>query len=387
MHIVQIAPPWYPIPPKGYGGIERVVHDLTEGLVAAGHEVTLLAPAGSRTSARLIETLSGGIGLDLSEEEKSDFFIATGRYAYGIAATLGADIVHDHTDYSPDPGFPLPIVRTMHGPAVPYHVAMYEGMSRRGDRFIAISERQRQCFLAAAEEQFGPGPHIAVVGVVHNPIDVTATPFYPASEKEDYVAFLGRCHWEKDPAGAIRVAVEAGIRLKMALRITTQERPYFEEVVRPALAAAGGLVEFVGEVGGAAKSELIGRARAVVFPSPWEEPFGLVQIEAGAHGTPIVALRRGAAPEIVAEGVNGYLGADLSELAGLLPAAMALDPAASRAHVETRFDRPVIARRQLALYERVLAATAPAPIAPRQTAVPTPEAPPSDRGAAAFRPA
>lgn len=354
MHVVQIAPPWYPIPPHGYGGIERVVSDLTEALVAAGHEVTLLAPAGSRTSARLIETAALGVGLDLSEDQKQDHFIAHGRHAYALAAALGADIVHDHTDFSPDPGFPLPIVRTIHGPAVEHHVAMYQAMSQRGDRFVAISERQRDLFVAAAQDIFGPGDHLNVGGVVHNPIDVAATPFYPASATEDYVAFLGRCHWEKDPAGAIRVAMAAGVPLKMALRITSQERPYFDAVVRPALRDAGSRVEFVGEVGGAEKAELIGRARAVIFSSPWEEPFGLVQIEAGAHGTPITALRLGAAPEIVAEGVSGYLCANLDEMARLLPAAMALDPVACRAHIAAQFDRPIIAARLAAIYETVL---------------------------------
>lgn len=357
MHIVQIAPPWFPIPPVGYGGIERVVHELSEGLIAAGHEVTLFAPAGSRTSAGLIETVPEGVGLDLSEAEKTDHFLATGRRAYEIAATLGADIVHDHTDYAPDPDFPLPIVRTMHGPAVEYHVAMYQAMSSRGDYFVAISERQRDLFNAAAAEQFGPGDHLAFVGVVPNPIDIAATPFYPASAKEGYVAFLGRCHWEKDPASAIRVAMAAGLPLKMALRVTVQERPYFDEVVRPALDLAGDLVEFLGEVGGAAKSELIGRASAVVFASGWEEPFGLVLTEAAAHGTPVVALRRGASPEIVADGVSGILCADEAEMARALPRAMALDSEACRAHVAAHFDRRVVAQRQLAIYEAVLAET------------------------------
>jgi len=357
VHVVQITPPWYPIPPTGYGGIERVVHDLTEGLIAVGHRVTLLAPAGSRTSARLIETVPAGIGLDLSEAEKRDHFLATGPLAYDIVRDLRPDVVHDHTDYSPDPGLAIPIVRTAHGPAVDYHVGLYQGMSQRGDHFVAISHRQRALFTAAAERLFGAGDHLNFVGVVHNPLDVAETPFYPAAEKEDFVAFLGRCHWEKDPAGAIRVAMAAGVRLKMALRVTCEERPYFEEVVRPALRAAGDLIEFVGEVGGQAKSDLIGRARAVVFSSPWEEPFGLVQTEAGAHGTPIVALRRGAAPEIVAEGVSGLLGEDLDELARLLPDAMALDPAACRAHVAAAFDRHTVAAHQADIYRAIVART------------------------------
>ena len=180
---------------------------------------------------------------------------------------------------------------------------------------------------AAARALFGAGEHLAFVGVVHNPIDIASIALYPTEVKEDYVAFVGRCHWEKGPVGAIQVALETGVPLKMALRVTDQERPYFDAVVLPALRTAGRQVEFVGEVGGAAKAELIGRARAVIFSSPWEEPFGLVLIEAGAHGTPVVALRRGAAPEIVTEGVTGYLADTLEELAQVLPAAMALDPA------------------------------------------------------------
>lgn len=353
MHIVQIAPPWYPVPPSHYGGIERVVYDLTEGLVGAGHRVTLIAPTGSRTTAELIETLPG-VGLDLSDAEKQDHFLTNGRRAYRIAAEIGADVVHDHTDFAPDPGFPLPVVRTIHGPAVDYHVAMYHAMSQRGDRFVAVSERQRQLFDAAAEKMFGPGQRIGFVGVVHNPVDVGATRFYRSMDKSDYVAFLGRCHWEKDPAAAIRIAMDAGVRLKMALRVTKQERPYFHAVVRPALKEAGDRVEFIGEVGGAEKSELIGRAAAVIFPSPWEEPFGLVLTEAAAHGTPVVALRRGASPEIVREGMTGYLGATEGELARLLPRAMALDPAACRVHAAAHFDRPAIAQQQMNVYERVL---------------------------------
>jgi glycosyltransferase involved in cell wall biosynthesis len=369
MHIAEIAPPWFPIPPYGYGGIERVVYDLTEGLVAAGQSVTLFAPAGSRTSGRLVETGLAGVGLDVSDSDKKDHFLTNGRNAYAQAVTLGADLVHDHTDFTPDPGFPLPIVRTIHGPAVDPHVAMYVAMSARGDQFIAISARQRDLFATAARVLYGPGEHIRFIGVVHNPIDVATTPFFPAAVKEDYVAFVGRCHWEKDPAGAIQVAREAGVPLKMALRVTELEQPYFEAVVRPALRQAGSLVEFIGEVGGQAKAELIGRARAVIFPSPWDEPFGLVLTEAGAHGTPVIALRRGAAPEIVAEGVTGFLASDLQDLARVLPAAMALDPAVCRAHVAAQFDRSVIAPRLVTLFATTLAATSAA----ATTAVPLPD--------------
>ena len=354
MKIVQIAPPWFPVPPVGYGGIERVVYDLCEGLVAAGHEVTLFAPGDSRTSARLLPTVPAGIGLDLSPAERIRWMADTSADAYEAAAELDADVIHDHTDYSPEPGFPIPIVRTIHGPAVDAFVRIARRLSRRGDRFVAISRRQRDLFEAAAAETFGPGEQIAFVGVVPNPIDVAAAPFYPASAKEGYAAFLGRCHWEKSPDGAIRVAKAAGVPLRMALRVTAEERPYFHAVVKP-LIDRYPLAEFLGEVGGAAKDELIGRAAVALFPSPWEEPFGIVLTEAAARGTPVVALARGSAPEIVVHGVTGVLCVDEEEMARAVPRAMALDPAACRAHAEAHYDRALIARQYVALYEQVAA--------------------------------
>jgi glycosyltransferase involved in cell wall biosynthesis len=353
VHIVQIAPPWFPIPPVGYGGIERVIYDLAEGMVTDGHEITLFAPAGSRTSARLIKTVPKGIGLDLSWAEKEQIFAETGRDAYAAAATLGADIVHDHTDYLADPDFPVPVVHTVHGPPTDYSVDRYHELTRRGHAFIAISARQRQLFLEAADQRFGPGEHIAFVGVVHNPTDVAAVPYYPAEAKDGYVAFLGRCHWEKGPDLAIRVAIAAGVPLKLALRITTEERAYFDAVISPLLEQAGNLVELVGEVGGAARDDLIGKASAVLFTSPWEEPFGLVLTEAAARGTPVVALDRGAAPEVVRDGVTGILCRNEAELVQAVPRAMALDPAACRAHAETRFDRAVVAERYIDAYRLV----------------------------------
>lgn len=354
MHVVQIAPPWFPVPPVGYGGIERVVYDLCEGLVAAGHEVTLFAPGDSSTSARLVPTVPRGVGLDLPPEERTRLMADASSDAFEAAAELDADIIHDHTDFIPDPGFPIPVVRTIHGPAVDYFVRLYRRLTRLGDRFVAISRRQRDLFEEAAAETFGPGQRIAFVGVVANPVDVAAAPFYPASAKEGYVAFLGRSHWEKSPDGAIRVAKAAGVPLKMALRVTAEERPYFNAVVKP-LIDRYAPAEFLGEVSGAAKDELIGRAAALLFPSPWEEPFGIVLTEAAARGTPVVSLARGSAPEIVVHGVTGVLCVDEEEMARLVPRAMALDPAACRAHAEANYDRDLIARQYVAVYEQVTA--------------------------------
>jgi glycosyltransferase involved in cell wall biosynthesis len=349
VRILEIAPPWFPIPPPGYGGIERVVFDLVEGLAAEGHEVVLFAPAGSSSSAQLVPSVEQALGLDLTETEKRRHLYEVGRQGYRVAVRLGVDLVHDHTDVVPPQGYPLPVVHTIHGPATPAAVAAYRNMSLRGDRFLAISHRQRELFAAAADGA------IAFGGVVHNPVDVAGTPFYGRDRKESYVAFVGRCHWEKDPAAAIRVAVDAGVPLKLALRVTEEERPYFEAAVRPLIRANRGLVEYVGEVGGQEKADLIGRAGAVLFPSPWEEPFGLVLAEAAAHGTPVVALRRGAVPEVVVDGVTGFTCSDEAAMARALPAAMALDPVACRAHAASCFDRSEIARRHAALFAQVVA--------------------------------
>lgn len=354
MRVVQIAPPWFTIPPTGYGGIERVVFDLTEGLSAEACDVILCAPEGSSTSARLIPNAARPLGLDMTEARKIRLFRDASRDAYRAAVETGADVIHDHTDYIPPKSFPLPIVRTIHGPATWEAVHRCRAMSRHGDHLVAISYRQRELFLKKASELWGAGQHLNFVDVIHNPIDVSAAPFYPASEKHGYVAFLGRCHWEKCPDGAIRVAQDADVPLMMALRVTSEERPYFEAVVEPLVKSIKNLAKFVGEVSGREKDEMIGHASAVLFPSPWEEPFGLVLTEAGARGTPVIALARGSAPEIIVDGVTGFLCADEDEMVAAIPRAMSLDPAACRAHVEANFDRPIITKRLLTLYERIL---------------------------------
>ena len=354
MKVVQIAPPWFTIPPVGYGGIERVVHDLTEGLIDIGCEVYLCAPAGSVSSAPLIGAQGRPLGLNMTEAQKRRHLVEFSRVAYRMAVEVGADLVHDHTDYIPQRGFPLPIVRTIHGPATRAALDTYRKMTRRGDRFVAISRRQRDLFEIAVRTTHGHGDQIAIVGVVHNPLDVASAPFYPAEQKRGYVAFLGRCHWEKSPDGAIRVAQAAGVPLMMALRVTSEEQSYFDAVVRPLVNSTRNLAKFVGEVSGPEKDELIGHAGAVIFPSPWEEPFGLVISEAAARGTPVVALARGSAPELVVDGVTGILCRDEEEMARSIPKAMALDPRACREHAESTFDRDRIAREYLSVYEQVL---------------------------------
>ncbi len=355
MRIAQIAPPWFPVPPPGYGGIERVVFDLTEGLMAIGAEVVLFAPRGSKTSAELVETVAKPVGLNLSESQKRRYFIDSSREAFRQAEELGVDLIHDHTDYNPRGQLPIPVVHTVHGPATRPSIASYRAMSRKGHYFVAISANQQRRFEEGAERDFGSSDQIRFAGMVFNPVDVANAPFYPKSEKQGYGAFLGRCHWEKAPGVAIRVAQAAGIPLMMALRVTHDEEAYFEAVVRPAVLSIKNLAKFVGEVGGKEKDDLIGRASVVIFSSPWEEPFGLVIMEAAARGTPVVAYARGSAPELIVDGVTGFLCADEEEMIAAIPRAMELDPAACRAHAESLCDRKVVAQQYLDCFRQILA--------------------------------
>jgi glycosyltransferase involved in cell wall biosynthesis len=346
LRIAQLAPPWFPIPPVGYGGIEIVVHDLANGLHALGHEVYLLAPGDSRTDARLIPNVERHLGLDFTLEEKAAIMARTSAESYRKArAQLHVDVLHDHTDERPDPDYPVPIVRTIHGPALPEVVRKYAALSAQGDSFVAISRRQRELYLEQCRELFGPGEHIHFVGAVHNPLDTTAIPFQ--EQKEDFAFFVGRSDWEKNPDGAIRIARAAGLPLVMALRINQIERPYFVEQVEPLL---GPDVTLLGEITPEEKFDYLKRAKVVIFSSQWEEPFGLVMTEAMACGTPVVALPRGAAPEVIVDGVTGFLRDTEEGLAAAIRDLGAIDPRTCRRHVEDLFNPRTIADQYLAAY-------------------------------------
>lgn len=352
LRIVQLAPPWYPIPPIGYGGIEIVINDLTDGLAALGHEVFLIAPGDSHTTARLIPNVERHLGLDFTLEEKARIMARTSAESYRRAREqLHADVLHDHTDERPDPEYPLPIVRTIHGPATPEIVRKYAALSARGDAFVAISRRQRELFEQAGGALLGPGEHLRFVGAIHNPLEVSQIPF--AAEKEDFAFFIGRSDWEKNPDGAIRIARAAGLPLVMALRINQIERPYFEQAVEPLL---GPDVTLLGEVTTPEKFDYLKRARVVIFSSQWEEPFGLVMTEAMACGTPVVALARGAAPEVIVDGVTGFLRDSEEELAAAIGEVGRLDPHDCRRHVAERFNPRAIGEQYVAAYRRAMGA-------------------------------
>jgi glycosyltransferase involved in cell wall biosynthesis len=340
VRIAQVAPVWLPVPPRGYGGIEWVVFLLTEGLVARGHEVTLFASGGSRTRARLVSVFEEAP--TTARIHESYWELAHALAAYNRHGEF--DLIHDHSG-SIGPavgGFTgTPVVHTLHGPATPRARHLY-GLMRERVWFVAISRYQM--------EQM---PELRYAGVVYNGIPLELYPF--RQEKEDFLLFLGRASREKGPEVAVRVARRLGARLVLAVKVVEEpEKRYWREVVEPELS---GEETVLGEVSPAEKADLLARARAVLFPIQWPEPFGLVMAEAMACGTPVVAFRNGSSPEVIEDGVTGFLVPEGDEdgMAAAVKRVGEIDPAACRRRVEERFSQDVMVEGYLRAYLKVLA--------------------------------
>ena len=340
MRIAMVAPPWLALPPAGYGGIETVVSALTEGLVCRGQDVVLFAPGDSHTAARLVPTVERHLGQDWPLGAGMPMFRATSSYAYARAMVEGATLVHDHTLMETD----LPIARlhTLHGPANHEVVERCRRMAAGGrDHFVAVSRRQRELY----------GEDLPWAGVVPNGVDVTAAPF--SAVKQDYLFFIGRANWEKGLDLAVRVAMRAGKRLVMAVKMTeAHEQAYYAEQVEPWL-RRGSQIDLLGEITPAEKFALYRDAAATLFTSQWEEPFGLVMPESLACGTPVLALRRGSVPEVIVDGETGFLADDEDGLVATVSRLGEIDPRACRAHAEEHFSIATMTEGYLALYEAI----------------------------------
>ena len=335
LRIAILSPPWFPVPPTGYGGIEAVVSLLAEGLVEGGHEVTLFASGDSRTSARLVavfaEAPSARIGEGAVELRHAiECYTRAGQF----------DVIHDHSGLLALALGGLtstPVVHTVHGPMDGDHADDYARICRLlpGARLISISLNQQRL-----------RPDLPWFANVPNAVDLDG--YRLGTEKEDYLAFVGRMSADKGCHLAIEIAAAAGLPLRIAgKRREPPELEYFAEHVAPRL---GPNVEYLGEIPHEAKVELLRRARATLFPITWEEPFGLVMIESMACGTPVLATRRGAVPEVVEHGVTGFVVDDPLELSTYVEAAAALDPASLRAHAEARFSAERLVADHVAVY-------------------------------------
>ena len=320
LKIALVAPPFYAVPPAGYGGIEAVVAQLADGLVRRGHQVTLLAAAGSQTEARLLTTFDEPQWPQLGRPEPE--LLHAARVAEHIAE-LQPDLVHDHSAVGP--AFArdrsVPTVVTSHGPATG---AWGEYLEAAGDSMHLVAISQSQVDLT---------PELPWRAVVHNSLDAADVPW--RREKEDFVVWLGRFSPDKAAHLAIDVARQAGRRIVLVGKCSEpDEQDYFDSEVQPRL---GDRAEYLGEMDAAEKYDLMGRAAALVFPLQWEEPFGMVLLEAMACGTPVLSLARGAVPEVVVDGVTGFVRDDPEELVECLGELDQIDPQACRRHVEQTF--------------------------------------------------
>ncbi len=338
LRIAVIAPPYFPVPPAGYGGIERVVAALVEGLSELGHDVTMVAAAGSAGPATLISPLDAPPVLgdpSAAADEQSHAL-----WAYRRAAEF--DLIHDHSNMGAAIGAMVagatPVVHTLHGP--------WTVQTRR--LFGLLDDRLSLVAISHAQRAANPGVRYA--GVVHNGVDMDQHPL--RTRKEDFLIFVGRTSPEKRPDLAIDVARRAGLPLKMVVkRREPVEIRYWHDAVAPLL---GSDVEVLDEPPHDVKVDLMGRALAMLFPIAWPEPFGLVMTEAMACGTPVIARPLGAAPEVILDGITGFLCTSESQMVAAVGAAATIDPRACRRHVRDRFSTDSMVRG----YERVYAAAA-----------------------------
>jgi glycosyltransferase involved in cell wall biosynthesis len=339
MRIAQVSPLGESVPPRKYGGTERIVSYLTETLVAMGHEVTLYASGDSRTSARLhagypraLRTLPSHPELEL---------IYRHVMAEVKAAQHHYDIIHFHTGWFEFPAFAqrsTPCLTTLHGrlniPEVQQRLRAHHGFP-----LVSISDSQR-----------APVPELNWAATVYHGIPDPGPP--AAVGPRGYLAFLGRISPEKRPDLAVEIAHRAGLPLKIAAKVDPVDQEYFDETIRSLLSLPG--IEFLGELDDAEKHLLLSGARALLFPIDWPEPFGLVMIEAMARGTPVIAFRRGSVPEIVDNGITGFMVEDTEDAVAALDRVDRLDCANIRATFQRRFALERMVRDYLEVYERLI---------------------------------
>ena len=341
MRVAMIAPPWTPIPPPLYGGIELVVDELSRGLVAAGHELTLFTTGDSTCPVPRKWALEHAEGMRIGMAVPELRHVV---HAYEAVAR-DHDIVHDHTVMGPiyAERFPrLPVVTTIHGPFNDELTDLYGLMAPRVP-IICISRAQH----AAA-------PQIPIAGVIHHGIEAAAFPVGDGAgdAQGEYVLFLGRMAPDKGAHRAIEVARKAGYRVLLAAKMREAwERAYFDEQVAPLLGADA---VYLGEVAHERKLELLAGARALLFPIRWNEPFGMVMLEAFACGTPVLAFPEGAAPEVVEDGKTGFLCDDEEAMIEALDRVGTLRPEDCRAAVEGYFSTDRMVAEHVALYERIV---------------------------------
>jgi len=338
MRIAQVAPLFESVPPKLYGGTERVVSHLTEALVDQGHDVTLFASGDSETGAHLVAACERSLRLDANCIDQMAHHVLMMEKVFAAADSF--DIVHFHIDYM---HFPLSRrlgprrVTTLHGRLdIPDLVPLYREFP--DEPLVSISDAQRK-----------PIPWANWVGTVYHGLPEDLFRFEP--RHEDYLAFLGRISPEKGVEHAVEIARRAGMKLKVAAKVDAADREYYETAVRPLFDAPG--IEFLGEIDENEKQEFLGKAFALLFPIVWPEPFGLVMIEAMACGTPIIAFSNGSVPEVMEDGVSGFTCDGVDEAVEAVARAGDLNRIECRRYFERRFTAGRMASDYVRIYKRV----------------------------------
>src|SRR5947207_6418203 len=340
MRIAILSPVWFAVPPSGYGGIEWVVSLLADGLADAGHDVTLFASGDSHSKARLSYIF------ELAPSEQIGKSLPELRHALACFDRAGDfDVINDHSgrlSIALGDLVETPVLHTVHGPLDGDPGRVYEGLAQLapGVGLISISLNQRR-----------PKPELNWAGNCPNALDLQLYPCKP--HRGDYLLFLGRMSADKGAHRAIAVARETGLPLKLAgKKQDPKEIEYFAEYVEPHL--VGG-IEYLGEVTHGEKVELLQDARVTLFPIEWEEPFGLVMIESMACGTPVIATRWGAVPEVIEDGRSGIVVDTYRHMPAALEQADALDPTECRRYVEERFAPERMVANYVEAYETAIA--------------------------------
>jgi glycosyltransferase involved in cell wall biosynthesis len=341
MKIAQVAPLIESVPPKLYGGTERVVSYLTDELVRQGHDVTLFASGDSQTKAKLVASVPKALRLNPAVKESLPHTVLQLEHLRQRADEF--DVIHFHSDY-----LHLPLARTLFSGRT---VTTMHGRLDLPDYQALFAEFRDTPLVSISNSQRTPLPHANWVGTVHHGLPASVCRFEP-NPRGDYLAFLGRISPEKRPDRAIEIAARAGVPLRIAAKVDAADQQYFRMHIEPLLSQRH--VEFVGEISEAQKAEFLGNAMALLFPIDWPEPFGLVMIEAMACGTPVIAWPCGSVPEVIDDGVTGRI-VDSEEAAATVVEEVArMDRRRVRSIFERRFSAEVMAQRYTDLYLRLL---------------------------------
>jgi glycosyltransferase involved in cell wall biosynthesis len=339
MKIAQIAPLIESVPPRLYGGTERIVSCLTEELVRLGHEVTLFASADSITSAELAPCCNRALRLDDSVRDIIPHYMMMVDKVRERADDF--DILHFHTDL-----FHFPLFRSLETRTL----TTLHGRLDLADLKPFYYRFSKMPLVSISAAQRKPVPHANFVATIHH--GIPADLHRPTFERGSYLAFLGRISPEKRPDRAIRIAQRAGLPLKIAAKVDRVDEAYFRDDILPLI--DGQRVEFIGEINEREKATFLGDAAALLFPIDWPEPFGLVMIEAMACGTPVLAFRCGSVPEIVEDGVTGKMVESEDEAIAALPEVLSYDRRAIRERFQERFTATRMAREYAGLYCKCL---------------------------------